>query len=140
MDKPFQFKTKEHDQLKRFYKAKCKDNTCSFESLEDFVDWYNEQEKRCHYCQLTEQDSQMLVINGTVKSKRFPQNGVNGKGTSRGMWLEIDRYDPNGMYSRTNCVLACYFCNNDKSDVFHGDAYKEFVKDRKGFLTRLIRD
>jgi hypothetical protein len=39
--------------------------------------------------------------------------------------LEVDRIESKESYSPENCVLACYPCNNAKSDVF---AYAEFMK------------
>lgn len=63
---------------------------------------------------------------------------ILGRGQSRGMWLEIDRLKPKDNYSLDNCVLCCYFCNNDKSDVFHGDDYREFQGNRVGYLRKLL--
>ncbi len=54
------------------------------------------------------------------------------------MWLEVDRIKPKDAYSEKNCVLACYFCNNDKSDVFDGEDYKLFFQNRFKFLTQLL--
>ena len=36
----------------------------------------------------------------------------------------MERKDARGQYSPENCVLACYPCNNAKSDVF---SYEEFL-------------
>ncbi len=91
-----------------------------------------------YYCGLTALESQQIVRRGMLKSKRFPKNGKHGRGTSRGMWLEVDRYDPTRQYQVDNIVPCCYFCNNDKSDVFHGDQYKLLAKDRVGFLRQLL--
>lgn len=74
-----------------------------------------------------------------LTSNRFPQQGKLGRGQSRGVWLEVDRLIPKGNYSPENCVLACYFCNNDKSDVFHGNDYKAYITDTVGYLRGLIK-
>ncbi len=39
--------------------------------------------------------------------------------------MEVDRKISKANYSPENCVLACYPCNNAKSDVF---TYEEFIK------------
>jgi hypothetical protein len=109
-----------------------------FLDFQEFKDWYESKEKICHYCGLKEEESQIIVLSGILKSSRFPQNGILGRGQSRGMWLEVDRVQPKGNYSKDNCVLCCYFCNNDKSDVFHGEDYHKFQKDRVGYLRKLI--
>jgi hypothetical protein len=83
---------------------------------------------------------QELSITGILTSKRFPQEGTVGRGTNRGVWLEVDRIDPNGLYSRDNCVLCCYFCNNDKSDVFAGDQYVQFFQNRVAYLRQLLNE
>ena len=72
-----------------------------------------------------------------LKSNRFPLNGKFKQGRARGVWLEIDRKEPKGKYSKNNCVLSCYFCNNDKSDVFNEKEYNNFIKDRVGYLRKL---
>lgn len=46
----------------------------------------------------------------------------------RGRLLEIDRKDAaNTIYDKNNCVLACYPCNNAKSDVFGHEAFEEIA-------------
>ncbi len=47
------------------------------------------------------------------------------RGGRRGKRLEVDRMISDQPYSPDNCVLACYPCNNAKSDVF---TYKEFME------------
>lgn len=125
-------------QLRSWFSAKVRENKIGNMDFETFKDWYLTTERKCHYCGLLESESQQIVRNGKLISKRFPQNGKHGRGTSRGMWLEIDRYNPSGKYEIDNIVPCCYFCNNDKSDVFHGDDYKKFIKNRIGFLKQLF--
>lgn len=110
----------------------------SFKDFDDFLEWYNDQTKECFYCGLKEKESQEIVYKGLLKSNRFPLGGRFARGKSRGMWLEVDRLEPKQKYSRKNCVLCCYFCNNDKSDVFHGEEYRKFMNDRIGYLRSLL--
>ncbi len=134
------YEPKSIDQLKADYSRRKREGSNSFESFDDFHSWYDKQEKKCYFCGLTEQESQQIVKTGILTSNRFPQNGKIGRGQARGVWLEVDRLQPKGKYSRENCVLCCYFCNNDKSDVFHGDEYKDFIADRPGYLRQKIKD
>lgn len=129
---------KTEQQLLAWYKGKVRTNKIGNMSFESFYNWYLNEATACHYCRLTALQSQLIVRTGKLKSKRFPVDGKYGRGTSRGMWLETDRYDPNGKYELSNIVPCCYFCNNDKSDVFHGDDYKVFIKDRISFMKQLL--
>tara|TARA_B110000858_G_C17605616_1_gene382076 strand:- start:225 stop:680 length:456 start_codon:yes stop_codon:yes gene_type:complete len=93
---------------------------------DDFIVWYKKLRiEGCYYCGLSEEQSRDLVLK--LPSKRFPNSSKLERGKSRGYNLEIDRKDPNGNYSEDNCVLSCYFCNNDKSDVFNHDQYMEML-------------
>tara|TARA_R110000868_G_scaffold308075_2_gene569691 strand:+ start:516 stop:926 length:411 start_codon:yes stop_codon:yes gene_type:complete len=132
----FKYQEKPLTKLKQNYSSRKKHN--GFESFDDFLDWYNTQTKACHYCGVSEHDCQEIVMTGLLTSNRFPQNGVLGRGQSRGVWLEVDRLKPKGKYSRENAVLCCYFCNNDKSDVFDGDDYFQFMQNRHEFLKRIL--
>jgi len=129
---------KNEKQLRSWYNEKNRAGKIGDMDFDTFQKWYFTIERKCHYCGLTEIETQQIVRNGKLTSKRFPQNGKHGRGTSRGMWLEIDKYDPAGKYEICNIVPCCYFCNNDKSDVFHGDDYKKFIKDRIGFLKQFL--
>ena len=138
MNKNFEFKQKPIEKLKADYSRRKLKELNSFIDFEEFEKWYKSQNKVCHYCGLKEEECQKIVMNGLLTSKRFPQYGILGRGQSRGVWLEVDRIDPKENYSIDNCVLSCYFCNNDKSDVFNGDDYKDFTKNRVGFLRKIL--
>jgi hypothetical protein len=121
-------------------------------SKREFISWYYEKlSLGCFYCGL-EIETQLLLINsGKIKSNRFfthkykTKNGIYKYGT-RGKSFEVDRKNPKGEYSVNNCVLCCYFCNNDKSDVFSAEQYSLLIggnvknNPRYNYLTNLIND
>jgi len=99
----------------------------------EFLTWYAENLKLgCFYCGLKIETQIQLIKSGKINSNRFFNNKYETKSGeekygTRGKSLEIDRKDPKGPYSVDNCVLFCYFCNNDKSDVFSADQYIIFI-------------
>lgn len=104
---------------------------------QQFFKWHNEQILQgCYYCGLQEKEQQNIIESKILESKRF----YTTKNGTRGKHLEIDRKDPVGPYSEGNCVLACYFCNNDKSDIFQADDYKKVIAGnaKYNFLKSLI--
>ena len=135
----FQYKPKDERQLRSQYSRIVDGGNNGFNDFADFHTWYLEQSKACHYCGLLEIESEEIAMTGKLSSKRFPQNGLIGQGTSRGVWLEVDRLNPKGLYSRGNSVLCCYFCNNDKSDLFDGVRYRQFFQNRVEFLRSLLK-
>lgn len=137
---PFKFKEKTKNQLQNNYYKRNISGLNRFINFSDFLKWYDDEKKKCHYCGILEEEVQKIVVTGLLTSKRFPLNGVITKGRGRGMWLEVDKLNPNGFYSRENCVLACYFCNNDKSDVFEGQQYLNFFQNRAEFLRNLLNE
>jgi 5-methylcytosine-specific restriction endonuclease McrA len=46
------------------------------------------------------------------------------KKNERGWNFEIDRKKPNLEYTTENCVAACYWCNNAKTDEFDDVEFK----------------
>ena len=125
--------------LKRKYYSIVKSGNDGFGSVQDFILWYEKQKLECFYCKITEKDCYEIVMNGLLTSGRFPTKGNVKQGKSRGMYLEIDRSDePKGKYSVKNCVLCCYFCNNDKSDIFNRQQYLTFFQNRTKFLRDLL--
>jgi hypothetical protein len=81
----------------------------------NFYKWYLSQSEKqkgsCIYCYLPGNTTEAY-------GKQF-------RGGRRGKRLEVDRIESKEPYSPANCVLACYPCNNAKSDVF---SYKEFIE------------
>jgi 5-methylcytosine-specific restriction endonuclease McrA len=140
MSKNFKYEPKPINKLKANFSKRKSADLNSFNDFEDFLDWYNLQEKKCYYCGVEESTVQEIIMTSLLKSSRFPNDGKIGRGQSRGVWLEVDRLTPKENYSRENCVLACYFCNNDKSDVFNGADYMDFKLDRVGYLKKLLRN
>ena len=101
-----------------------------FPDFKSFYKWhqtqFETQSGKCYYCKTDE----------TVIATLFKKNFQHRKRTKRGNHLEIERKDSSdNLYNSKNCVLACYFCNNDKSDIFDEREFMEYLKDRKGFLT-----
>ena len=89
----------------------------NFLNKEDFYDWYKVQSRVCAYCGISEEKLTIIFDyeKGSLKTKR-----------GRGKSLELDRVDSiSNDYSRKNCALSCYLCNNHKSDLITKD---EFIK------------
>ncbi len=69
--------------------------------------------EQCHYCSITLDEIIELIRNKKIYKKN-----------ERGWKMEIDRKDPNQEYSDENCVAACYWCNNAKTDEFNAEEFK----------------
>jgi len=68
----------------------------------------------CFYCGMNDKILKQLQENQQIFKKSF-----------RGWSLEIDRINSNFEYSEINCVMACYWCNNAKTDEFTKCEFKE---------------
>lgn len=85
-------------------------------------------QNKCFYCGLEgdvrkNYKSQLHEIGKIYFKDR--KNKTDGKRTAgRGQVLELERKKPKGHYNMDNCVLACYPCNNAKSDVFTCDEFQ----------------
>lgn len=69
--------------------------------------------QQCYHCKITLDEIFELIRN----QKIFKKN-------ERGWKMEIDRKEPNQEYSDENCVAACYWCNNAKTDEFTAEEFK----------------
>lgn len=85
-------------------------------SKKDFEELLKNEE--CYYCGITIDKLERLAD----KKKLFNK-------TNRGWSLEIDRKKPNYEYSKDNCVMACYWCNNAKTDEFNDEEFKVIGKE-----------
>lgn len=74
--------------------------------------------KNCFYCGIAEDDIEKL---GDIKK-------LNKK-SLRGWSLEIERLNSNLEYTSQNCTLACYWCNNAKTDEFTPEEFKPIGKE-----------
>lgn len=70
----------------------------------------------CHYCRITDKDIELLRNQRKIKTKQF-----------RGYSMEIDRINSNREYRPENVVLACYWCNNAKSDEFTSKEFSSHI-------------
>lgn len=77
---------------------------------------HNSKERTCHYCNISDYEVKHMRDKRKIFSKR-----------NRGYFMEIDRIEPNKEYSKDNCVLACYWCNNAKTDEFSSDEFLEHI-------------
>lgn len=105
-----------------------------FANFNEFYKWYltqfEKQKGCCYYCKTEE----------SVLTKLFEKKYTSVKRSNRGKHLEVERRDSySNKYNETNCVLACYFCNNDKSDIFSENEYFEYLKDRKLFFNKQLK-
>lgn len=95
-------------------------------------DWYQEHFKKnfsssdfrkmligtsCSYCGISLEQIDNLRDNKQISSK-----------SGRGFSLEIDRIEPNEEYKKDNCCMACYWCNNAKTDEFNLLDFKAIAK------------
>lgn len=84
---------------------------------EDFLEWYNSQEKKCFYCGI--QEKEMLLTNDSYNKK-----------IKR---MTIDRMDSEKPYVIGNLALACLRCNHIKGNFFTA---QEMVEIGKLFISK----
>jgi 5-methylcytosine-specific restriction endonuclease McrA len=99
--------------LRKIWKSKF-EKTELTESFWEFKKWYENTEKKCFYCGITETQINELFNRKKIYTKR-----------NRGKKLEIERLLPNEPYHNIkNLVLSCYWCNNAKTDTFSSEEFK----------------
>lgn len=113
-----------------FNKAKHK----GFVDKHDFANWFVQELKsnncQCFYCETSIHEIVKLIDKGLLKTRRI------GYGV-RGPVLEVDKNDDT--YTKGNCVLACYYCNNDKSYTTSKEDYKShFGENRNKYFKVLL--
>jgi 5-methylcytosine-specific restriction endonuclease McrA len=115
--------------LEEFYKSEwnrvsknfVKKKHSGFVNKTEFANWFVSQLKefncQCFYCDTSIHDIRKLI------DKKLLTERKTGRGW-RGGVLEIDKNS--GSYSKENCVVACYYCNNDKSYTTTKEDYKKY--------------
>ena len=81
-------------------------------SREQFIAWYNSQERVCVYCDIPEEHTHLLDHSYGQKSSR----------------LTVDCKDNALGHVGGNLALACYKCNYIKLDVFSFDEMREIAQ------------
>ena len=79
---------------------------------DEFIEWYNSQDKKCVYCDIEE--SNLQKINDSMNNTAWR--------------LTVDCIDNNVGYVLDNLVLACRRCNNQKSDLFTFQEWYEIAQ------------
>lgn len=83
-----------------------------------FFEWYRKQPRKCGYCGIEESKLEKIFAkeHGIINTKR-----------GRGQSLALERLNSESNESNeTNCILACYICNNHKSDLISEEDFREF--------------
>lgn len=73
----------------------------------------------CEYCGVSVDQIKKLGQSGLLHNKRSEKRGYS---------LEIDRKMANLEYTPKNCCMACYWCNNAKTDEFSPSEFKEIAR------------
>ena len=97
------------------------DRIKGFGGRDEFLNWYNSQNKKCCYCGVEEADLKKYFHGKNTQYKDARQ---------RGKFLEVERVitAPENKYSKENCRLACYICNNAKSDFLSAESFEPIAR------------
>ena len=120
--------------IENFAKNEKDKQTAKFKSKEEFLEWYKKQPKKCCYCGVKEE----------YLKKYFNQENEQYKeARQRGQYLEIERIvtapKEKNVYSKENCALVCYICNNAKSDFLSPKSFKSIAKGINEFWNKTLR-
>ena len=83
--------------------------------------------QECYYCKITLDEINTLAS----EQKLFKKN-------ERGFTMEIDRKKPNLEYTNENCVPACYWCNNAKTDEFDDLEFMPIAEQIKAIFNKRL--
>jgi 5-methylcytosine-specific restriction endonuclease McrA len=86
------------------------------------------QSNTCAYCKITTEEIIELADHKQLHKKNY-----------RGWILEIDRLDSNLEYKKENCVMACYWCNNAKTDEFTGEEFMSIGSEIRKIWNKRLR-
>jgi hypothetical protein len=102
------------DGNKVVYKEFEADYVSSFEYIFPFEEFKNMlMIEKCCYCKITKDQIGKLGDDMKLHKKNL-----------RGWNLEVERFDSNLEYTQDNCAMACYWCNNAKTDEFTKEEFQ----------------
>lgn len=112
------YKSEEYKEKRQIFFNTYKDDFANVISIEELKEIYKEEfeSRRCEYCGITENHIAKLKEDKKIHTKRL-----------RGNSLEFDRKEAYSEYKKSNIVLACYWCNNAKTDEFTYEEFKENI-------------
>lgn len=126
---PVLFKQEQERRLVVYYQSN-KVKLEGFGGKQRFIDWFinelNVHGNKCHYCKTSILDIRKLLNAGIINGRSVKGGGIRGSN------FEVDRKNPFGTYNEHNCVLSCYYCNNDKSNTFNYETYLNIIGLKKG--------
>jgi 5-methylcytosine-specific restriction endonuclease McrA len=92
----------------------------------DWVEIIKEQELKCFYCQTHLEIIQELIFEGIINPRK------RGKHAYSGMHFELDHKNANKKdNAKNNLVASCYYCNNDKSNTFTSEIFRDYFGENK---------
>ncbi len=111
-------------------------HSAGFKNSHELSEWWKKtitlQKGCCSYC-----ETPIRLIEKCIAEKLVSGRKTRGEGI-RGPYMEIEKINHMLGYNPENCVLICYYCNNDKSNVFTKDDYVEFhAPAKKAFFKHL---
>jgi hypothetical protein len=132
---PGEFIREQERRVIKYYSTN-KSKLSGFQGRQDFINWYLHEihfnENKCHYCKTSILDIRKLLNAGLIAGRLVKGGGLRGPN------FEIDRMNPNGIYEWRNCVLSCYYCNNDKSNTFDYETYIDIIGPAKRHAWQLL--
>ena len=104
-------------------------NDYDFMDKQDFDNIVNN--NSCSYCGISKEKISQLGDRAKLRNKRSE---------TRGYTLEVDRKNSNLEYTKDNCCMSCYWCNNAKTDEFTMAEFKEIARGiNKAWNSRLSK-
>ena len=121
--------------IKELFSSSLKELKEDYEKIfsENFKSAYEDlkKEKKCAYCGIYVDQIKALGENKKLNNKRSD---------TRGYTLEIDRMLPNLEYSKENCCMACYWCNNAKTDEFSPEEFNPIARGINKIWNKRLED
>ena len=86
-----------------------------------WIDLIKKQNITCYYCGTDLRIIQQLILNKIMRPRK------RGRGGYSGLHFELDHKSADKNDNKPeNLVASCYYCNNDKSDTFTSELFKNY--------------